>query len=257
MPLKENTRVLVTAAGSGIGRVIAETFHQHGARVHICDIDQKLIDDTASALSGVTGTLCDVSVPEQVARLFEDVTTQLGGLDVLVNNAGIAGPTELVENLEIDDWNRTLAVNLSGQFYCARLAIPMIREAGGGSIINLASIAGRKGYPFRTPYAASKWGVVGLTKSLSRELGAAKIRVNAILPGIVEGPRIERVFEARAKTEGRTRDEIQREFLAQTSMGEFISPQSVANTALFLASEEGQQMSGQTLNVDGDQHVLG
>ena len=191
-----------------------------------------------------------------MTRLFEDVQTQLGGLDVLVNNAGIAGPTRPAEELEIADWDRTLAVNLSGQFYCARLAIPVIRKAGGGSIINLSSVAGRMGYALRTPYAASKWGVVGLTQSLAKELGAAKIRVNAILPGIVAGARIDRVIEDRAKLRGLPWEEVEKEYLSQTSLGEFVSPQSVADMAVYLASEEGRSISGQSLSVCGNTHTL-
>jgi NAD(P)-dependent dehydrogenase (short-subunit alcohol dehydrogenase family) len=172
-------RVLITAGAAGIGRVMAQTFVSAGAKVHVCDVVQSALDHTVKAL-GVTATLCDVSDLKQVDELFADAKKRLGGLDVLVNNAGIAGPTAKVEDIGIDDWRRCIDIDLNGMFYCTRLAVPMLKAAGGGTIINLSSAAGRLGFPFRTPYAAAKWGVVGFTKSLSMELGTDKIRVNAI-----------------------------------------------------------------------------
>jgi NAD(P)-dependent dehydrogenase (short-subunit alcohol dehydrogenase family) len=172
-------RVLVTAGGAGIGRVIADTFLEHGAKVHTCDVDPSTKPDT----------VCDVARVADVDRLFEEVTKKLGGLDVLVNNAGIAGPTAKVEDVKPEDWDRTIAIDLSGMFYCTRKAMPMIKRSGGGSIVNLSSAAGRHGFPQRSPYCAAKWGVVGFTKALAVEAGPEKVRVNAILPGLVEGRR--------------------------------------------------------------------
>jgi NAD(P)-dependent dehydrogenase (short-subunit alcohol dehydrogenase family) len=196
-------RVLVTAGGAGIGRAIAQTFRDHGARVHTSDIDPQTKPDT----------LADVADLAQVEKLFQEVQKNLGGLDVLVNNAGIAGPTGKVEDIKPEDWDRCIAIDLSGMFYCARKAMPMIKAAGGGSIINLSSAAGLHGFPQRSPYCAAKWGVVGFTKSLSVEAGPDKVRVNCICPGIVEGERIERVIEAKAKMLGVSREAFLEKFL--------------------------------------------
>ena len=155
------------------------------------------------ALPGVTRYVVRRVESEAGGSLFADVRKRLGGLDVLVNNAGIAGPTGKVEEIAVEDWERCIAVDLNGMFYCTRLAMPMLKAAGGGCIINLSSAAGRLGFPLRTPYAAAKWGVVGFTKSLSMEAGTDNIRVNAIQPGVVEGERIDRVIDAKAKARGR------------------------------------------------------
>src|ERR687892_966586 len=160
-------RVLVTEGAAGIGRVIARTFAEHGARVHICDIDEKALASTKKELPAVSQTVADVARLGDVDRLFEDVKKELKGLDVLINNAGIAGPTALVEQIKPEDWERCIAVDLNGMFYCTRKAMPMIKAAGGGSIVNLSSIAGRFGFAMRTPYSAAKWAVVGFTQSLA------------------------------------------------------------------------------------------
>ena len=192
-------RVVITAGGAGIGRAIARHFVADGARVHVCDVAEGALAETRAALPGIGATLADVSDAAQVDKLFDEAAKHLGGLDVLVNNAGIAGPTAAVEDIAPSDWERTIAINITGQFLCARRAVPLLKVAGGGLIVNTASVAGRLGYPLRTPYAASKWAVVGFTESLAMELGSANIRVNAILPGIVAGPRIERVIAADRK----------------------------------------------------------
>ena len=195
----KDLRVLVTAGAAGIGRVIARTFVEHGARVHICDIDEKALAETKKQLPAVSQTVADVARLDDVERLFEDVKKILRGLDVLVNNAGIAGPTAKVEDIRPEDWDRCIAVDLNGMFYCTRKAMPLIKAAGGGSIINLSSAAGRLAFPMRTPYSAAKWAIVGFTESLAAEAGPDKVRVNCIQPGIVEGERIDRVIAAKAK----------------------------------------------------------
>ena len=198
----EGARVLVTAGASGIGLATAREFVREGARVHVCDVDARAL----AALSANDPTLshshCDVSDESSVRQLLDDTIARHGGLDVLVNNAGIAGPTAHCEDIELADWERTFAVNLAGQFLCAKLAIPHLRKSRNASIINLSSAAGRFGFPLRTPYAASKWGVIGFTKSLSIELGGDRIRVNAICPGSVAGPRIDSVFANKAAARG-------------------------------------------------------
>jgi len=239
-------RVLVTAGGAGIGRAIAQTFRDHGARVHTSDIDPKTRPDT----------LADVADIGQVEKLFQEVQKNLGGLDVLVNNAGIAGPTGKVEDIKPEDWDRCIAVDLSGMFYCARKAMPMIKASGGGSIINLSSAAGLHGFPQRSPYCAAKWGVVGFTKSLSVEAGPDKVRVNCICPGIVEGERIERVVEAKAKMLGVSREAFLEKFLETTSMRSTVNAQEIADMALYLASAAGRHITGQALAVDAGTRYL-
>ena len=251
----DGKRVLVTAGAAGIGRAIAATFLDHGARVHICDIDERALARCRAELSA-SQSVADVSKTADVERLFADVKRELGGLDVLVNNAGIAGPTARIEDIALEDWERTLAVDLNSMFYCTRLAMPLIKASGGGSIINLSSAAGRLGYPLRTPYSAAKWGAVGFTKSLAMEAGPDKVRVNCIQPGFVEGERIDRVVEAKAKARGISAEAQRKELLARVSLRTSVSAQDIANMALFLASDAGAHVSGQSLPVDGNVETL-
>ena len=246
-------RVLVTAGATGIGRAIAQTFLEHGARVHVCDIDERALAQLPEAISR---TRADVASVADVERLFADVERHLGGLDVLVNNAGIAGPTAKVEDIRPEDWERCIAVDLNGMFYCTRKAMPLIKRSGGGSIINLSSAAGRLAFPMRTPYSAAKWAVVGFTESLAAEAGADRVRVNCIQPGIVEGDRIERVISAKAKARGVAPDQMRGEMLAGVSMHTTVTAQDIANTALFLASESGKHISGQAISVCGGTRYL-
>jgi NAD(P)-dependent dehydrogenase (short-subunit alcohol dehydrogenase family) len=250
-------RVLITAGGRGIGRVMVETFVAAGARVHTCDVVPASLEDLKRAAPSVGSTLCDVSDLRQVDQLFADVKRQLGGLDALVNNAGIAGPTGKVEEISIEDWRRCIDIDLNGMFYCTRLAMPMLKAAGGGSIINLSSAAGRLGFPYRTPYAAAKWAVVGFSKSLSMEVGTDLIRVNAIQPGVVEGERIDRVIEAKAKAVGISFEEQKKISLERVSMRSMVSPQDIANMALFLASDAGKHVTGQAISVCAGVEMLG
>jgi NAD(P)-dependent dehydrogenase (short-subunit alcohol dehydrogenase family) len=249
-------RVLVTAGAAGIGRAFAETFGDAGAKVFICDIDQAALDAFHAARPEIGACLADVSDPKAVDALFDAATVFLGGLDVLINNAGISGPTAPVEEIEIADWDRTIGIDLNGMFYCTRRAVPLLKAAGGGSIINLSSVAGRLGYPLRTPYAAAKWAVVGFTKSLAMELGPANIRVNAIQPGIVEGERIERVISAKAKALGVSFDDYKQQLLSKVSLRRTVSPLDIANMALFLATDAGRNISGQALSVCGNVESL-
>lgn len=252
----EDLRVMVTAGAAGIGRAIARAFVDNGARVHVCDVDDGALDAFARECPGAGTSRADVSRPADVDRFFDDAQARLGGLDVLVNNAGIAGPTGRVEEIAPEDWARTLAINVDGQFYCTRRAVPLLKAAGGGSIVNLSSSAGVMGFPLRTPYAASKWAVVGFTKSLSMELGEFGIRVNAICPGAVAGPRIDRVIAADAEARGLPLERVRRSYLNQNSLRAFIEPQSIAHEVLFLCSPMGEQITGQALSVDGDTHTL-
>lgn len=252
----DGLKVLVTAGASGIGLEIARAFHGEGARVHVCDLDEAGLREVAGALEGVGTSVADVADRRSVAALFGEVEAGLGGLDALINNAGIAGPTGRVEEIAPEEWDRTLEVNVTGQFNCARLAVPLLKKSGNASIVNLASLAGRLGFPMRSPYAASKWAVVGFTKSLSIELGEFGIRVNAILPGSVEGPRIRSVFENKAKASGRTVEDVTAAALAVTSLKRLIPPAHIASLAVYLASAHGSTISGQALSVDGDAQMM-
>ncbi|MGH7041252.1 MAG: SDR family oxidoreductase, partial [Acetobacteraceae bacterium] len=248
-------RVVVTAGASGIGRAIVESLVAAGARVHICDVDAEALEACKGALK-VGTTLADVADEAAVDQLFADAKAALGGLDALVNNAGIAGPTGGIEEISPADWRRCIDIDLTGQFLCARRAVPLLKAAGGGAIVNMSSAAGRLGYAFRTPYSAAKWGVVGFTQSLAKELGPAGIAVNAILPGIVAGPRIERVIRARAGQLGLEYAEMEKQYLEKVSLRRMVSAADVANMVLFLVSPLGRNISGQSLGVCGNVETL-
>jgi NAD(P)-dependent dehydrogenase (short-subunit alcohol dehydrogenase family) len=234
-----------------------DTFIKAGARVHVCDIDENALKELQQTESTISTTVCDVSKVDQVRKLFDEVRGSLGGLDVLINNAGITGPTfTKVEDIDPKDWERTLSVNVNGQFYCAHYAVPMIKEAGGGSIINMSSVAGRLGYPLRTPYAASKWAVVGFTQSLAMELGPDNIRVNCLQPGFVDGPRSRRLRAAQAAALGETVEQCEARMFAKTSMRQRVNPEEVAAMALFLAAGTGAHITGQSLSVCGGVETL-
>ena len=247
---------LITAGAAGIGRAIAEALINQGYRVHVCDIDPAAIDSFLQANPDVSPTQADISTVTQVEQVFDDLTNLYGRLGVLVNNAGIAGPTAQVEDISTDEWDQTIAVNLNGQFYCTRHAVPMLKTAGGGSIINMSSNAAFFGCPLRAPYAASKWALIGFTKTLAMELGPFGIRVNAICPGSVEGERIDAVIHRDAKRRGKTAQEIRDMYLRQSSLRCFVSAADVANLVLFLASDLGSKISGQAIGLDGHTETL-
>jgi NAD(P)-dependent dehydrogenase (short-subunit alcohol dehydrogenase family) len=249
-------RALVTAGASGIGLATARAFAREGARVCICDVDRKALATVKASDPGLAQMECDVADSAAVGRLFDALYADLGGLDALVNNAGIAGPTGACEDIDLADWERTLAVNLTGQFICAQRAIPLLKASANASIANLSSAAGRFGFPLRTPYAASKWGVIGLTKSLSIELGRFGIRVNAICPGSVAGARIDAVFANRARARGVTPEFVRDEALSRVSLRRLVSADDIANAIVFLASPAGANISGHALPVDGDTQSL-
>ena len=240
-------RVAITAGANGIGKVMADSFVACGASVFISDID-----GAAVAASGHPGMRADAGVAADNEGFIDAAVRHLGGLDVLVNNAGIAGPTALVENVAPEELDATLRIDLASMFHCARRAIPTLRASGGGAIINLSSAAGRFGFPLRAPYSAAKWGVVGFTKSLSIELGPDGIRVNAILPGPVDGPRIRAVIKAKAAAAAISENEMTERTVATTSLRCFVTQQDIANMALYLASPFGATISGQAISVDAD-----
>jgi len=249
-------RVLVTAGAGGIGLEIARAFLREGAMVHVCDIDSDALASLKRSDPKLSTSQADVADRANVTRLFDEVLGVLGSLDVLVNNAGIAGPTGRVEEINPEDWDRTLQVCITGQYNCARLAIPHLRKSANPSIVNLSSAAGKLGFALRAPYAAAKWAVIGFTKSLSVELGPDRIRVNAILPGIVAGDRQRRVLEAKAQQRGVSFSEMERIAFSFTSIKDYVTPQQIADQVVFICSTRGRTISGQAIAVDGDTQML-
>jgi NAD(P)-dependent dehydrogenase (short-subunit alcohol dehydrogenase family) len=249
-------KVLVTAGAAGIGLEIARAFVREGCKVFVCDVDAGACDAIGKSDPALGVAVCDVANREAVADLFQRATGRLGGLDVLVNNAGIAGPTGRIDEIAAEDWDRCLDVCLTGQFNCIRLALPFLRRSDNASIVNLSSAAGRLGFPLRAPYAAAKWGVIGLTKTLSMELGSDGIRVNAILPGIVAGDRQRRVLEAKAQQRGLSFKEMEERAFSFTSIKDYVTPQQIADQILFIASPRGRTISGQAISVCGDTQML-
>jgi NAD(P)-dependent dehydrogenase (short-subunit alcohol dehydrogenase family) len=250
-------RVLVTAGAGGIGLEIARAFVREGAKVHICDVDAKALAAAKASDPMLTQSVCDVSDRAAVADLFKVALKALGGLDCLVNNAGIAGPTGRVEEINPDDWDRCLAVDLTSQFNCVRLAVPHLKQSKNPSIMNLSSQAGKHGFPLRSPYAAAKWGVIGFTESIAIELGEFGIRVNALLPGLVAGDRIRRVIEAKAQQKGRSFKEMETSLLANASIKDYVTPQQLADMVVFTSSPRAKTISGQSISVCGDTNMLG
>ncbi len=244
--------VLVTGGASGVGRTIATAFLRNGAKVHVLDSSQQHVADFISAFPDALATQCDISEPEEI----DAAIGHLDRLDVLVNNAGIAGPAGKVETLDIEAWDRCVDVNINGTFYVTRQAVPLLRQSDTGVIINIASNAGLMGCPDRSPYAATKWAIIGLTKTWAMELGPQNIRVNAVCPTSVEGERIDGVIARDAKRLGKTKDEIRNIYERQSSMRTFVSAEDVADVVTFLASAQASRISGQVLAVDGHTETL-
>lgn len=247
--------VLITAAASGIGGKMAEAYSACGCRVHICDVDAVALSRFQGLNPAITASLVDVSNPDEVESLFADLENQYGRLDVLINNAGIAGPAVPVADISIADWRQTLAVDLDSVFYCTRLASPLLAETRG-SIINMSSTAGQFGCPNRSAYVAAKWAIRGLTKTWAMEMGPQGVRVNALCPGSVAGPRLDGVMERDAAQRGVPVDAIEKMYTSQTSMRRFVQAEDVVNMALFLSSDLGRHISGQCVAIDGHTESL-
>jgi NAD(P)-dependent dehydrogenase (short-subunit alcohol dehydrogenase family) len=245
-------RVLVTAGASGIGAAIASAFAETGASIHICDIDKVALAAMQKSFPDWQASKADVADERQVAAIFETQREKFGGLDVLINGAGIAGPTAGIDDIAEEDWNRAIDVNLNGQYRCLNHAVPMLRQSKLANIICISSIAGRMGVPWRTPYVATKWAIVGIVKALAIELGPSDIRVNAVLPGIVEGPRMDGVIRARAKLEGVEEATMRVEYLKKISLRRMVTADDVALMCLFLCSPAGRNVTGQAISVDGN-----
>ncbi|NKB61066.1 MAG: SDR family oxidoreductase [Gammaproteobacteria bacterium] len=265
--LKQN--VVVTAGASGIGYFIAKSFLKAGANVHIIDIDKKALEQAKVDLDQSTdscpdhdlGTVlfsqADVSNEANVDEVFKRHQDGMGGVDVMVNCAGIAGPTAPVEDVTLAQWHQCLGVNLDATFLFSRKVVPLMKEAKKGRIINISSTAGWHGYPLRSPYASAKWAIIGFTKSLAMELGKHGITANAICPGSVDGDRMDRVIAAEARNKNVSEEEIRHNYTKGCSMRTFISGQDIADMALFLASQSASRVSGQIMNVDGHLEYFG
>ncbi len=249
--MPDNRVVLISGAASGIGRRIAERFLEQGDAVHICDCSAETVAEFSDANPQSTATVADIGNRQDVDKVFAELLELHGRLDILINNAGVGGPSAPVEEIDNDEWDRCIQINLTGTFLMTKRAVPLLRKSANASIINISSTAGLLGCPSRSPYVASKWAQIGLTKTWAMELGPEGIRVNAVCPTSVEGPRIERVIERDAKQRGLTPDEVRSGYLRQTSMRTFVTADEVADSVLFLSSDQATKISGQTISVDG------
>jgi len=238
------TRVLITAGASGIGLAMGRAFDAAGYDVWVTDVDQDALADVPSAWHA---RVCDAVDEHAVSA----VMAEAGPLDVLCANAGIAGPTAHIEDVDIRDWRACVSVNLDGAFLAAKHALPSMKMSGKGAIVFTSSTAGLYGYPNRAPYAAAKWAVIGLMKTVAMEAGPFGVRANAICPGAVEGPRMEGVLAREAAAKGMTRDQVYDGYAAGTSMRSFVEAMDIADMAVFLGSEAARRVSGQVIAVDG------
>ena len=242
-------RIAITGAANGLGRAMADAFAEAGAHVMGMDVSGPT---EASRTDGgwllLGGDICD---EEAVDRFFSRIEAELGGVDVVVGNAGIRGPVGPIEQLELADWRQVLDVNLTGQFLTARRAAPLLRATDRGRLVLISSAAGRLAYPERSPYAASKWGVVGLVQTLARELGDDGVRVNAVLPGLVRSPGAQDMLERRAVAEGIPVDDLEQRFVSGTALKEWVEIEDIVNAVRFLCTDAGAHVSGQSMSVCG------
>ena len=256
MPLSlRNKKIVISAGASGIGWATAKVCLSKGAIIYLCDIDLKSLNKVKKNPlynKKLFAYECNASEEEEVAEFFSQINKKTKKIDAIINNVGIAGPTGTIEKLTSDDWEQTLKVNVISHFYFTKLAIPMLKKNKGGSIINISSGAGIMGFPLRSPYAASKWAVIGVTKTLAMELGKFKIRVNAICPGTIKGDRMVRVIRDKAKFLKTSRKKIEKEFVSMASMNCWIHEEDIGKICSFLISNEGERISGQTIPVDGN-----
>ena len=256
MPLSlQNKKIIISAGASGIGWATAKVFLSRGAIVYLCDIDTKSLKKIQKhPLNNkrLFSYECDASDEDEVSNFFNKINKKTKKIDALINNVGIAGPTGTIEKLSSDDWERTLKINVISHFYFTKLAIPMLKNNKGGSIINISSTAGIMGFALRSPYAASKWAIIGVTKTLAIELGKFKIRVNAICPGTIKGDRMNRVIKDKAKFLKVSKKIIEKDFLSMASMNSWISQEDIGNMCSFLISKDSEKISGQVFPVDGN-----
>ena len=251
----KNKKIMISAGASGIGLATVKVCLDRGATVFVSDINEKHINKLKKN-SKINKKLfvfnCDASDEYQVNELFEKIKKKTSKIDCLINNVGIAGPTATLENISTDDWENTMRVNVFSHYYFTRLAIPMLKKNKGGSIINISSGAGIMGFPLRSPYAASKWAVIGLTKTLAMELGKFKIRVNAICPGTIKGDRMIRVIRDKAKFLKVSKKKIEKDFISMASMNCWINEEDIGKMCSYLISTDGEKISGQAIPIDGN-----
>ena len=256
MPLSlNNKKIIISAGASGIGWATAKICLSRGAIVYICDIDAKSLKKVQIHplnKKKLFAYECDASDEYEVSDFFKQVSKKTKKIDSLINNVGVAGPTGNIEKLSSDDWEQTLKINVISHFYFTKLAIPMLKKNKGGSIINISSGAGIMGFPLRSPYAASKWAIIGVTKTLAMELGKFKIRVNAICPGTIKGDRMVRVIKNKAKFLKVSKKKVEKEFVSMASMNCWIYEEDIGKMCSFLISSDGERVSGQTIPVDGN-----
>jgi NAD(P)-dependent dehydrogenase (short-subunit alcohol dehydrogenase family) len=245
---------IVTGAGQGIGREIARRLAREGARVILADVDEAGCRETASGILSAgwpAGRVvpADVTAETEVRGLVEATLAGEGRVDILINNAGIMGPVKNIQDITVEEWDATMAVNLRGMFLCCKHVVPAMRQQGQGCIVNIASVTGKRPLTQRTPYAASKMGVIGFTRCLAAELGPWGIRVNAVCPGSVTGRRQELVFQGIMQFSGKTREQVAAERAALSPLRTLIDPQAVAAVVAFLCTEDAAMMTGQDINV--------
>ena len=245
-------RVIVTAGASGIGLAIAKKFHAEGAHVHICDIAPDTLDKALDRVSGMHGSIVDVSNPKQVEAFMTGTIEALDGIDVLVNNAGISGPRANVEDILYDEWEDCMRTNLSSMFFCAKQVIPFMKAQNSGCIVNISTGSAKTGLPGRLPYVVSKVGVLGLSHNLARELGPHNIRCNTILPGLIDNPRGRQLVEQYARHKSLSSEMAEGDFLKYISMRTWIKPSEIADAVYFLASNSARHVTGQEIAVDGN-----
>jgi NAD(P)-dependent dehydrogenase (short-subunit alcohol dehydrogenase family) len=246
-----NKCAIVTGGASGIGLAITKRLHALGVKVSICSTNAGQLETASKAMSGVESHICDISNAKSAGKFVEEACQSMGRLDILVNNAAISGPSGPLESLSDEDWDETIATNLSGLFRITRAAIPYLKSSSPSSIVNIGSTAGSQAFPNRSAYCSSKWAVVGMTKTLARELGPSAVRANVIAPGIVDGERIRKLWTAKAKTQNLSFEEIARKALSASSLGQLVSEDEVADAIEFVCGPGGRSITGQTINVCG------
>ncbi len=256
MPLSlQNKKIIISAGASGIGWATAKICLSRGAHVFLCDIDSKSLKKIQKhPLNNkrIFSYECDASNEYEVSIFFDQVKKKTKKIDALINNVGVAGPTGTIEKLNSEDWEETLKINVISHFYFTKLAIPMLKKNKGGSIINISSGAGIMGFPLRSPYAASKWAIIGVTKTLAMELGKYKIRVNAICPGTIKGKRMVKVIKDKAKFLKVSKKLIEKDFISMASMNCWIYEEDIGKMCSFLISKDGEKISGQAIPIDGN-----
>ena len=249
-----NKKIIISAGASGIGLATAKICLARGAHVHLCDIDIKSLNKLNKhplRNKRLFTYSCNASNEHQVSDFFQKVAKRTKRIDALINNVGVAGPTGSLEKLNSKDWENTLHVDVNSHFYFTKKAIPLIKKSKNGSIINISSTAGILGFPLRSPYAASKWAIIGITKTLAMELGKFNIRVNAVCPGTIKGDRMKRVIKDKAKFTKVSKKIIEKDFISMSSMKKWILEEDIGKMCSFLISDDSSKVSGQVISVDG------